>query len=91
MQINGPSQLHGAQPINGPHSTKNVSPPQNTQPSNPIGDQLDISEAGLLASQNSTGIRADLVARVRNEIASGNYETKAKIDVALDRLLDEIG
>ncbi|HOA53174.1 MAG TPA: flagellar biosynthesis anti-sigma factor FlgM [Thermogutta sp.] len=36
-------------------------------------------------------IRADLVARIRAEIAAGTYETEEKLQVALERLLDEIG
>jgi hypothetical protein len=31
------------------------------------------------------------VNRVRSEIAAGAYETPAKLDAALNRLLDEIG
>jgi len=33
------------------------------------------------------GIRADLVARVRQEIADGTYDTPDKFEIALDRLL----
>ncbi|MDP6556758.1 MAG: flagellar biosynthesis anti-sigma factor FlgM [Pirellulaceae bacterium] len=36
-------------------------------------------------------VRTDRVAELRAQIASGAYETDAKLDVALDRLLDEIG
>jgi hypothetical protein len=35
-------------------------------------------------------IRADLVRRVRREIANGTYETPEKWEKALDRLLKEI-
>ncbi len=35
-------------------------------------------------------IRADLVARVRREIAAGTYDTPEKWDVALERLLDRL-
>lgn len=34
-----------------------------------------------------SGIRADLVARVRQEIADGIYDTPEKFDMALARLL----
>ena len=56
-------------------------------------DQLDISqEADLVSRANSLpDVRADRVAELRAQIASGAYETDAKLDVALDRLLDEIG
>lgn len=35
-------------------------------------------------------IRMDLVARVRKEIADGTYDTDAKWDATLDRLLDRL-
>ena len=35
-------------------------------------------------------IRADLVKRVRREIADGTYDTPEKWEAAVDRLLDEI-
>jgi hypothetical protein len=34
--------------------------------------------------------RAQLVARVRSEIALGTYETPEKLEVALARLLDDV-
>ena len=34
--------------------------------------------------------RAELVARVRSEIALGSYETPEKLDLALARLLEDI-
>lgn len=36
-------------------------------------------------------IRADLVYRVRAEIASGTYDTPEKMELALRRLLEEFG
>lgn len=56
-------------------------------------DQLDISQEAVLASRISgiPEMRMDRVAEIRAQIASGEYETDAKLDVALDRLLDEIG
>jgi hypothetical protein len=35
-------------------------------------------------------IRADLVERVRREIAAGTYETPEKWDIALQRLLERL-
>ncbi len=56
-------------------------------------DQLDISPEADLASRISgmPEMRMDRVAEIRAQIASGAYETDAKLDAALDRLLDEIG
>jgi negative regulator of flagellin synthesis FlgM len=54
---------------------------------------VDISAAAQLASQlgEVPEIRHDLVARVKAAIAEGTYETPGKLDVAVERLLDEIG
>ena len=54
-------------------------------------DQLDISiEAQTISESNTTDFRADRVAEIRTQIASGEYETSAKLDAAVTRLLDEI-
>ncbi len=92
MQIQGPSQVHGAQGVKGPHSNS-ISGSKAGKSSATAADRVDISpaaEAAVSATENSE-IRSDLVARVRNEIASGTYETPEKLDAALDGLLNEIG
>jgi negative regulator of flagellin synthesis FlgM len=92
MQIQGPSHLHGAQPINTPHRTPQPQPAAGTGSMTEV-DKLDISPEADLASRISgmPEMRLDRVAEIRAQIASGAYETDAKLDVALDRLLDEIG
>jgi negative regulator of flagellin synthesis FlgM len=89
MHIYGASHLHGPQSLQGPHWNRPATP---TQPA-PGADQVDISPAAEAAMNavESGDIRADLVARVRSEIASGAYETPDKIAIAMDRLFDEIG
>jgi negative regulator of flagellin synthesis FlgM len=91
MQIYGPSQIHGAQPINGPHTSRAVQPTSTPGPSS-IGDRLDISEAGQIAGRiaDMPEIRADRVRDIRAAILNGTYETEAKLSTAVDRLLDEI-
>lgn len=56
-------------------------------------DQLNISAEAQLLSTQATGseIRADKVADIRAQIASGQYETAEKLDAAVGRLLNEIG
>lgn len=52
-------------------------------------DQLDFSpEAQMMMSGVNSGIRADKVADLRMQIASGRYETAQKIEMAVERLLD---
>ena len=50
------------------------------------GDTLDLSQAALDASRPS-----DKVQSLRTEIASGTYDTDAKLDKALDRMIDSLG
>jgi hypothetical protein len=44
-------------------------------------------DAPRLGDGTAAAIRADLVARVRREIAEGSYDTPEKWDIALGRLL----
>lgn len=99
MRITSPIHLHGPQGLNPPHhvsGVKNVSSP--TEAQHASGDRLDISPAAEAAAQaagvgetsEAAGVRHELVARIKQQIASGTYETPEKLDIALDRLLDEI-
>jgi negative regulator of flagellin synthesis FlgM len=92
MQIYGPSHVHGPQQLQGPHWNRPAAPASGASAPSTV-DQVDISPAAEAAAQaNETGgIRGDLVARVRSEIAAGTYETAEKLDAAVDRLLNEIG
>jgi negative regulator of flagellin synthesis FlgM len=85
-------------PTNNIQSTSNVNfQTQNTTQevgsSNSVPtDQLDISvEAQMMnATTTTTSIRADRVADLRAQIASGQYDTTEKMDAALTRMLDEL-
>lgn len=91
MQINGSSHVHGPHALQGPYSARsNAARPQFSVGA--TGDQLDISAAAEAAIQatESGDVRTDLVARIKNEIASGTYETADKLDAALERLLDDL-
>lgn len=92
MQIYGASQLHGIQSINAPHNAR-LTNPESVSKTAATGDQLELSEAGQLASRLSDipDIRADRVASIRAAILDGTYETEDKLNIALDRLFDEIG
>lgn len=92
MHIYGPSQVHGPQGMNPPHNTR-VTRTAAPAAQSHSGDELQISKAGELAAQLSdvSEIRLDRVAEIRQAIAAGTYETDAKLNVAVDRLLDQIG
>ncbi|MCE5301527.1 MAG: flagellar biosynthesis anti-sigma factor FlgM [Planctomycetaceae bacterium] len=92
MHIYGPSQLQGPQSISAPHGARPAQPM--TRPEAPqIADEVDISEAARMIEQvqQLPDIRADRVEAVRQQIAEGTYETDEKLNIALNRLLDEIG
>jgi negative regulator of flagellin synthesis FlgM len=92
MQIHGPSQVHGAHGVNAPHFTPRTPASQTTSAPGAV-DRVDISPAAAAASRDTEtgGVRQDLVNLIRSQIASGNYDTPEKMDIAMERLLDQIG
>jgi negative regulator of flagellin synthesis FlgM len=89
----GVNKVHGPHGINPPHGPFRGQSAGGTAKTQASGDSVTISsaaEAALNATETG-GVRQDLVNRVRSEIAAGTYETPAKLDAALDRLLDELG
>ena len=98
MQING---INGAQSVNPTSQVESAKATQATSNTTPT-DQVDISAEAELNSQtiemidqlqiqDLPEIRTDRVAQIREAIESGTYETEEKLNVAIDRLLDEIG
>jgi anti-sigma28 factor (negative regulator of flagellin synthesis) len=75
---------------------KIVSQPVKTQlPAEPAKqlratDRLEISGAGHLLKA-SGDVRVDLVQSIKQQIEAGTYETDAKLNAAVDRLMDELG
>jgi flagellar biosynthesis anti-sigma factor FlgM len=57
----------------------------------PAGDKLELSGmSNLLKTLKANDIRTDKVATIKAAIASGTYEDDHKLDVATDRLLDDL-
>jgi negative regulator of flagellin synthesis FlgM len=92
MHIHGTTHIHGPHGINAPHAPFRGQSGQSA-PSANSADRVEISAAAEAAIQanESHGVRRDLVNELRAQIAAGTYETPAKLDAAIDRLLDEIG
>ena len=92
MHIYGPAHLHGPQPIGPPHTSRASKPAEPGHPG-PIQDELEISEAGRLVDRlhELPEVRQHRVNEIRAQIAAGTYETDEKLEIALGRLLDEIG
>lgn len=56
------------------------------------GDVLEISTIARLAAKirDIPDVRTDLVDRVRVDIAAGTYETTQRIEITIDRLMEEL-
>lgn len=92
MHIYGPAHLHGPQSVGAPHASRPAKPTQPVQPG-PIQDELEISDAARLVGQvhELPEVRQGRIDQIRAQIAEGTYETDEKLDIAVGRLLDEIG
>ena len=95
MQVYGPAHLHGAQIVGAPHNSRPAQDASGVSgaESTPIRDEVNISDAAQWIEQarQAPDIRQDRVQSIRAQIASGTYDTADKLDVAVSRLLDEIG
>ena len=91
MEIHGPSHVHGSQSVKAPNRLQPAQA-ESIVDNSPV-DKLDISAEAQLIDQvhELPDIRTDRVADIRAQIDAGIYETDEKLDVALGRLLDEIG
>jgi anti-sigma28 factor (negative regulator of flagellin synthesis) len=57
----------------------------------PAVDKLELSGMShLLQALKTNDIRADKVAAIKVQIEAGTYETDDKLDIAADRLLDDL-
>ncbi len=90
-------EIHGLGPVYGPRSIQGPQRSEAVKPQAPVehlqgGDRIDISPEAELISRihDMPDVRADRVAQIKAEIASGLYESDGKLDVAVGRLLDEI-
>ena len=65
--------------------------PADPAPQSPTVDKLELSGMShLLKVLKSNDVRVDKVAQVRAQIDAGTYETDDKLNVAADRLLDDL-
>ncbi|QEG23288.1 flagellar biosynthesis anti-sigma factor FlgM [Mariniblastus fucicola] len=87
MQIRPTSNVQSTSSVN--LHANNATSSTDTNHSIPV-DQVDISSEAQSITQTGTDFRSDRVNEIRAQISSGVYETPAKIDAAISRLLDEI-
>ena len=87
--------VNGIQPVSAPKAVEPTQPPlaaQSQAGPGYVADVVDISTASILAAKinQASAVRTDLVQRVRQEIEAGTYETQERIDVTVDKLMDEL-
>jgi len=84
--IQPPAATGGIEPTTGINAGN-----AKTEPIN-IADVVEISDVAKLAAkiQQLPEVRTDLVERVRSELVAGSYETPEKLDIAIDKLMDEL-
>ncbi len=69
-----------------------VTGPNQLQGISSVTDTVEISEIARLAAkiQDIPDVRQEVVATAKAEIASGTFETTQRIEVAIERLMDDL-
>ncbi len=93
MEINGTQFLHGVQGLQGPHRHTAAKEATAATQRGTVRDEVSFSKEALQLNDvqsgesSSSGIRFELVNRIKAEIAADNYDTPDKMDIALDRMI----
>ena len=92
MEIYGAGGAQGPQPIYPRLAAFTVEAGQTVQTQAPR-DRVEISPIGRMLDgvARLPEIRHEKVEEIRRQIASGVYETPEKLELALDRMMDELG
>lgn len=91
MHIYGPSSVHGPHSIAPSQASRPARAAEASEPARPR-DEVEISQMGQLLESlsNVSEMRFERIQQIRTQIANGTYDNEARLNVALDRLLDEI-
>jgi anti-sigma28 factor (negative regulator of flagellin synthesis) len=84
----------GPTPVQRPLSTaaaSNTAPAAPATPQAPAADRVELSGLnGMLETLRRNDIRTEKVAGIRAQIEAGTYEDDYKLEIAADRLLDDL-
>ncbi|HUQ69907.1 MAG TPA: flagellar biosynthesis anti-sigma factor FlgM [Planctomycetaceae bacterium] len=92
MDVRGVGSVSGASPIRptsvAPATTSTTAAAQPQFPR----DELQLSSAGKLLDQLSQNadVRQERIARIKEAIANGTYDTDEKLEAALSRMFDAV-
>jgi hypothetical protein len=92
-------QRHGPDPLAGPlrgtsawwHGRPDPAPTKPAQQAQPPMNDTPPTPESAKRTRRPRKIRAELVARVKKEIAEGTYETDERWHAALDRMVERMG
>jgi len=87
--------LGGIQPPVPPRNIGSIPPTGPVEPQPQVAQPADVVEISQVAhlaakAQELPEIRAELVAQVKAEIAAGTYETSERLEITVERLMDDL-
>ncbi len=90
MEIQGPGGVSGPHRIEPQRITSQRA--EKTDPGGRVGDRAEISEEAQLLSRLAEvpEIRMEKIEELKEMIAAGRYESREKIEKAVERLLEEL-
>ena len=91
--INGVGANTPLQRVSVPQQPVSKAIPTDAPKQLPLTDKVQLSQVSQLMATLKAGgdIRADKVAAIRAQLVAGTYETEAKLNHAIDRLIDDLG
>ncbi len=91
MEVRGLSSANPLSPISRPESTPGVDKSQPVGPATPK-DEVEISAAGKMLDDASRtpGVREQRLAEIKAAIEAGTYETPEKLELALQRMVEQL-
>ena len=91
MELRGLSSARPMSPVSRPETTTG---PAESAPVGPVSpkDEVEISAAGKLLDDASRtpGVREQRLAEIKAAIESGMYETPEKLEMAINRMVDQL-
>ena len=91
MEVRGLSSARPMSPVSRPETTTGSAESAPVGPVSPK-DEVEISAVGKLLDNASRtpGIRDQRLAEIKAAIESGSYETPEKLEMALNRMVDQL-
>ena len=92
MDVRGVGSVSGATPIRPAAAPASSTPAAAAKPTTPR-DELELSAAGKLLDQlsHNPDVRQERLARIKEAIANGTYDTDEKLEAALAKLFQANG